>query len=100
MREVKKKKVKKSILLRVAILCLVVYVAAALINQQIQIQQKRSQLEALQNQIQVQEVENEQLRQSIAATEKDGSEYAERVAREELDYAKARERVFIIISGE
>ena len=31
MREVKKKKVKKSILLRVAILCLVVYVAAALI---------------------------------------------------------------------
>ena len=100
MRVIKKKKVKGSFLLRLSILCLAVYVAAALINQQIQINQKKSELENLQNQIQVQEVENEELRQSIDATEKDGSEYAKKVAREELDYAKTGERVFVIISGE
>lgn len=100
MRVIKKQKVKKSILLRFAILCLAVYVMAALINQQIQINQKRSELESLQSQIQVQEVKNEELRHTIDANEKDGSEYAERVAREELDYAKTGERVFIIISGE
>ncbi len=100
MRVIKKKKVKGSLLLRFAILCLAVYIMAALINQQMQINEKKSQLESLQDQIQVQEVENEDLRHTIDANEKDGSEYAERVAREELDYAKTGERVFIIISGE
>ena len=100
MRVIKKKKVKGSLLLRFAILCLAVYIMAALINQQMQINEKKSQLESLQDKIQVQEVENEDLRHTIDANEKDGSEYAERVAREELDYAKTGERVFIIISGE
>lgn len=100
MRVIKKKKVKGSLLLRFAILCLAVYIMAALINQQLQINEKRSQLESLQDQIQVQEVENEDLQHTIDANAKDGSEYAERVAREELDYAKTGERVFIIISGE
>ncbi len=100
MRVLKKKKIKGSMLLRFSILCLIVYVMAALINQQIQINQKRSELDSLNNQIQVQEVENEELRHTIDANAEDGSEYAERVAREELDYAKNGERVFIIISGE
>lgn len=100
MRVIKKTKVKGSMLLRFAILCLAVYIMAALINQQLQINEKRNQLESLQQQIQVQEVENEDLRHTIDANAQDGSEYAEQVAREELDYAKTGERVFIIISGE
>ena len=53
MRVIKKKKVKGSLLLRFAILCLAVYIMAALINQQMQINEKKSQLESLQDQIQV-----------------------------------------------
>ena len=83
MRVLEKKKIKGSLPLRIAVLCLVVYAAVSLVNQQIQINQKK-----------------EELRDSIDATEQDGSEYVERVAREELDYAKTGERVFIIISGE
>ena len=100
MRVLEKKKIKGSLPLRIAVLCLVVYAAVSLVNQQIQINQKKEELAILKSQLQVQEVENEELRDSIDATEQDGSEYVERVAREELDYAKTGERVFIIISGE
>ena len=100
MRVLEKKKIKGSLPLRIAVLCLVVYAAVSLVNQQIQINQKKEELANLKSQLQVQEVENEELRDSIDATEQDGGEYVERVAREELDYAKTGERVFIIISGE
>ena len=100
MRVLEKKKIKGSLPLRIAVLCLVVYAAVSLVNQQIQINQKKEELANLKSQLQVQEVENEELRDSIDATEQDGSEYVERVAREELDYAKTGERVFIISSGE
>ena len=100
MRVLEKKKIKGSLPLRIAVLCLVVYAAVSLVNQQIQINQKKEELANLKSQLQVQEVENEELRDSIDATEQDGSEYVELVAREELDYAKTGERVFIIISGE
>ena len=100
MRVLEKKKIKGSLPLRIAVLCLVVYAAVSLVNQQIQINQKKEELANLKSQLQVQEVENEELRDSIDATEQDGSEDVERVAREELDYAKTGERVFIISSGE
>ena len=100
MRLLKKKKNKGSYLHRVSLLCLAAYVAITLVNQQLQINQKKDELANLQSQIRVQEVKNEELTHTIEANEKDGSEYAEQVAREELDYAKTGERVFIIISGE
>ena len=55
MREVvrKKKRYKRSFLLRISVVCLGVYILAALIDQQMQISQKREQLAQLQQEIQI-----------------------------------------------
>ena len=61
MREVvrKKKRYKRSFLLRISVVCLGVYILAALIDQQMQISQKREQLAQLQQEIQIQEIRND-----------------------------------------
>lgn len=99
MRVIKKKKQRHSILLRVAIFAFAAYFLVALINQQIQISEKRQQLVGVQQQLQVQEIKNEDIKHALNSNVNQSKDYIERVAREGLDYAKPGERVFVNIAG-
>lgn len=98
MREVKIKRTKKSFFLRFAVFIFICYVAVTLVNQQIQLSEKRKALEELDQAIKVQELQNEQLR-DVLNSEDGNREYIERVAREDLDLASPGELVFINIAG-
>ena len=96
MEEVKKRKVKRSTLLRISLAAFLVYVVATLISLQVQINEQREELEDIQQQIMIKEITNENM---DAALESGDEAYIEQVAREELDYAKPGERIFINVSG-
>ena len=98
MQEVKTTKAKKSFFLRLAVFVFICYVAVMLVNQQMQISEKRKALDDLNQAIKVQELQNDQLRDVLNS--KDGNqEYIERIARGDLDLANPGERVFINIAG-
>ena len=61
MQEVKTKKAKKSFFLRLAVFVFICYVAVMLVNQQMQISEKRKALDDLNQAIKVQELQNDQL---------------------------------------
>lgn len=96
MEEVKKRKIKRSTLLRISLAAFLIYVVVTLIGLQIQINQKQEELETLQQQIMIKEITNEN---SSADLESGDDSYIEQIAREKLDYAKPGERIFINISG-
>ena len=96
MEEVKKRKLKRSALLRISLIAFLIYVVATLIGLQIQINQKQTELENLQQQIMIKEITN---LTSGADLESGNDDYIEQIAREKLDYAKPGERIFINISG-
>ena len=99
MKVLKNQKPKKNFFLRLAVLVFAAYMLVALVNQQIQIQQKRQELQTIQQQIQIQEIKNEDLKHAFSTEADQESDYIERKAREELDYAKPGERVFVNIGG-
>ena len=98
MRELKTEKYKGSFLLKFAVLCFAVFILVSLIGQQIQITDKRDELEALQAQIHTQTLKNEEIQNSL---ENSGGlkDYAERSARRDLDYAKPGEKIFVDVGG-
>ncbi len=98
MRELKMDKYKGSFLLKFAVLCFAVFILVSLIGQQLQIGQKREELQALQEQLETQNVRNEEIQNSLDNSG-DLAEYAERRARSDLDYAKPGERVFVDVGG-
>ena len=102
MREVvrKKKRYKRRFLLRISVVCLGVYILAALIDQQMQISQKREQLAQVQQEIQIQEIRNDEISSTQSSSGGMSDEYAEKIARQELGMADENERVFIIVTGE
>ena len=99
MRVIQPKKQKTSLLLKIAVFAFSVYMIAALVNQQVQISEKSSQLEEIHEQLKVQEIRNEEIRRAISDNAVQTDEYIERYAREELDYAKPGERIFVNIAG-
>lgn len=99
----KKKSDKKriiSILLSAGIIVFAFYAVFTLVNQQVEISEKREQLDRLQAEIVVQEVKNDELKQVYELEDDENNAYIERVAREEFDYSKQGERVFINIAGD
>lgn len=99
MKVLKRKKQHGSILLRIAIFAFAVYTVAALVNQQVQITQKRSELATVHQQIQIQEIKNEDIKHALTTGASASNDYMERVARESLHLAKPGERVFVNIAG-
>ena len=89
MKVIKRKKQRGSLLLKLAIFAFAAYIVFALVNQQVQINEKSQELADLQEQVETQKIKNEETK-----------EYIERVAREDLDYAKPGERVFVNIAGD
>jgi len=99
MRVLENQKPKKSFLLRLAVFAFAAYMLVSLVNQQIEVQKERRELETVKQQIQIQEIQNEDLKHAFSSGANNKSDYIERKAREELDYAKPGERVFVNIAG-
>lgn len=99
MKVIKKKKQKGSFLLRTSIFAFAVYIIVALVNQQVQISQKREELDLIKQQIQIQEIKNDDIKHVLSTDTSENSDYIERVARENLHFAKPGERVFVNIAG-
>ena len=89
-----------SLLLKLAIFAFAAYIVFALVNQQVQINEKSQELADLQEQVETQKIKNEDMKHALNADEEETKEYIERVAREDLDYAKPGERVFVNIAGD
>ncbi len=86
--------------LSIGLIVFAFYAVFTLVNQQVEISEKKQQLEQLQNDIVVQEVKNDEIKQVYELEDDENNAYIERVAREEFDYSKQGERVFINIAGE
>ncbi len=99
MKILKTKRQKGSFLLRLAIFAFAVYTVVALVNQQVQISEKRQELAPVKQQIQIQEIKNEDIKHALSTGANASSDYIERVAREGLSLAKPGERVFVNIAG-
>ena len=98
MKVIKRKKQRGSLLLKLAIFAFAAYIVFALVNQQVQINEKSQELADLQEQVETQKIKNEDMKHALNADEEETKEYIERVAREDLDYAKPGERVFVNIA--
>lgn len=86
-------------LLKFAVFCLAAVVVLSLVERQIQIAEKREQLQQLQTQLEVQNEKNEQLKASLNNDDEALQDYAEKRARRDLGYAKPHERVFVDVGG-
>lgn len=96
----KKTRKKRNIILGICFGLFIAYAVVTLISQQLQINQKKSELSALEDQILVWDVKNEQVEEIYNSDDEANDEYIKKIAREELGYAEPDERVFIIIAGE
>lgn len=93
----KKIKLNKSFLFRVAVVCFVIYVLVGFVSLQIEISNKREQLEAINAQIEEANQQNQEYQNILDSA--DDSEYIEKYAREKLGYSYANEKVFIDAVG-
>lgn len=96
---IKKSKSKKGIILKIALLSVCLYIAIVLVNQQIQISNKKEELETLNEKIAMQDIKNEAMKKIADSNSTESESHIERIARESLDFAKQGERVFINIAG-
>lgn len=94
--EGKKKKNRKSFLLRIAIFVFSAYICLLLIQQQATIREKKEKLASVERQIQIQEIRADDLADAVGSGD---SDYYEQAARESLDYSKPGERVYVNIAG-
>lgn len=90
------KRRRKSLLLRLAVLSFAVYIAVVLIQQQLQIGRKKSEISSLKLQYQQQLGQDEELRRSLSES---NDQYMESVARDTLGYAHPSERIYVNVPG-
>ena len=96
----KKPKKNRNIIFGVLLVLFAAYAVVTLISQQVQINQKQSELSELEDKIIIQEVKNGEVEQVYNSSDKENEEYIKKIARDELGYAEPDERVFINIAGE
>ena len=102
-KERRKQKDVKSVVkavLSVVLVAFAFYVVITLVNQQVEIAEKKAQLDELNEEIVIQEVKNDEIKQVNEFDDSENDAYIERMAREEFDYSKQGERVFINVAGE
>lgn len=95
-----KKRKKRYLLLYLAIIGFVFYAVITIINQNVQIADKKSQLKDLQQQINVIEIQTQYLQKVQGYKGDELSEYMEKIAKEELGYISEGERIFINVAGD
>lgn len=96
----KKKLNKKFILLYAALAAFIVYASFTIVNQSIQISEKKDELNKIDKQLQIVEIKSDYLKEIKNYKGKELSEYMENIAREDLDYIKNGERVSVNVSGD
>lgn len=96
----KKLKKKRYILLYLAIIGFAFYAVITIVNQNVQISEKKSQLKDLQQQINVVEIQTQYLQKVQGYTGDQLSEYIEKIAKEDLGYVSDGERIFINVAGD
>lgn len=101
-KEIKPKRLKKGryVLLYLAIIGFVFYSVITIINQSVQIADKRSQLSDLQQQINVVEIQTGYLQKVQGYKGDELKAYMEKIAKDELGYISEGERIFINVAGE
>lgn len=92
-----KPKNKKSLILRLAVIAFVAYIAVMLIHMQLQIGRSQASLAEINAKLQRQQSTNAEIDRVLA--QNDGT-YKESIARDKLGYAKPNERVYINASGD
>ena len=95
-----KKRKKRYLLLYLAIIGFAFYAVITIINQNVQIADKKSQLKDLQQQINVIEIQKQYLQKVQGYKGDELSEYMEKIAKEELGYISEGERIFINVAGD
>ncbi len=98
--EPKKKKRGRYILLYLAIIGFVFYAVITIVNQNIQIADKKAELDEINKQINVVEIQTKYLEKVKGYTGDELKEYIEKIAKDEMGYVSKGERVFINVSGE
>ena len=88
---------KLNIFLRFAVITFCIYIVVVLFNLQIQLKEKRAQLDRINAQIAAEEEIKTENQRFINSENKD--EYIERMARDKLGFARPDERVFYNIGG-
>lgn len=100
----KKSRKRRNWILYIAVIAFSLYIIVTIIDQQIQINAAKVELEELNNKISLQEIKNKELKQVADAVDSDDidsfADYIEKVAREDLNYVKPGEIVFINIAGD
>lgn len=101
-KEIKPKRLKRgrNILLYIAIIGFVFYAVITIINQSVQIAEKKSEYDELQQQINVVEIQTGYIKKVQDYKGDDLEEYIEKIAKEELGYISEGERIFINVAGE
>lgn len=95
-----KKRKKRYLLLYLAIIGFAFYAVITIINQNVQIADKKSQLKDLQQQINVIEIQTQYLQKVQGYKGDELSKYMEKIAKEELGYISEGERIFINVAGD
>lgn len=96
----KKKRSKKFLILYAVGFAFLVYASFTIINQGIEISEKKAERDRLKHELEIVEIRNDSLREVKEYSGDALDEYIEKLAREDLDYIKNGERVFINISGD
>lgn len=90
------KKRRKSLLLRLAVFSFAVYIAVVLIQQQLEIGRKKTEISSLKLQYQQQLSRDDELQRSLS---ENNDQYMESVARDTLGYARPNERIYVNVPG-
>ncbi|MEE1060497.1 MAG: septum formation initiator family protein [Ruminococcus sp.] len=101
-KEITPEKAKKSkyILLYLAIIGFAFYAVITIINQNMQIADKKAELNELNKQINIVEVQTKYLEKVKGYEGKELEEYMEKIAKEEMGYVSEGERIFINVAGD
>ena len=83
--------------IKVAVVCVAVYVAFSLVSLQIELAEKKAVLAKLEDQKQQLMISNEEKKELIEKSDQD--EFVERIAREYFDFAYPDEQIYVDISG-
>ena len=100
MKKNKKKEKKHSFVssfLKLAVVCVAVFIAITLVNLQIELSEKRETLSKLEEQKHQLMLSNEEKKQLIEKSDQD--EFVEQIAREYFGFAYPDEQIYIDISG-
>lgn len=96
----KKPKKKRNIIFGVLLVLFAAYAVVTLISQQVQINQKQSELSEIENKSLIEDFKIEEIKNVYKSSDEENEEYIKKIARDELGYAEPDERVFINIAGE